>query len=404
MAAISEQQRANKLSRLTKSWTRTSLLYFASLFLATWYLNSTWAPGIAFVWGGTAGLAALYVLRLLRANLSSNHPPGSDQLFASLGPGTYLTLFRGWLLALLAGFLLVPWPLDWLGWMPAILYMLAGVLDLFDGFIARRTGHTTTLGEFLDIELDGFGVLIAVAVAIHWGQWPIWFAVIGLARPIFNWGLQYRRRRQLSVRPLPDSSFRRVLAGLQMGFIAVALWPIVPAKWASVSGLALALPFTLNFLHDWLVAGTVIDVESDWYRTTHRSIQQFFTGPVALVARLAIVLALVVLVYETAMHITQVGQALVSIGFPVGTSAVVLFLILEMLGIPMMAFGIAPRLVAIVLYIPAGFTLIAGAGQGTCLVVIFAATAILLLGPGPHALWQPESQLFRQRLGTASND
>ena len=51
MAAISEQQRANKLSRLTKSWTRTSLLYFASLFLATWYLNSTWAP-VLLLYGG----------------------------------------------------------------------------------------------------------------------------------------------------------------------------------------------------------------------------------------------------------------------------------------------------------------------------------------------------------------
>ncbi len=64
-----------------------------------------------------------------------------------------------------------------------------------------------------------------------------------------------------------------------------------------------------------------------------------------------------------------------------------------------MALGIAPRLVAIVLYIPAGFTLIAGTSQWACLVVIFAGTAILLLGPGPYAMWQPEAKLFQHRLG-----
>ncbi len=51
-----------------------------------------------------------------------------------------------------------------------------------------------------------------------------------------------------------------------MGFIAVALWPIVPAQWATVVGLAFAIPFTLNFLHDWLVASAMIDVDSEWYQ------------------------------------------------------------------------------------------------------------------------------------------
>jgi hypothetical protein len=189
-----------------------------------------------------------------------------------------------------------------------------------------------------------------------------------------------------------------------MGFIAVVLWPIVPAKWASVTGLALAVPFTLSFLHDWLVASTTIDVESDWYQTAHRSIQQFFTGPLALTMRPLLVLALAALVFETVMNVTQVGQALVSIGLPFGTSAVALFLILELLGIPMIAVGMAPRLTSIVLFIPAGFTLIAGASQMACLVVIFAAIAILLLGPGPYTLWQPEAILFRHRLGTAYSD
>ncbi len=192
MTAIEEHQQTATLDHLKKIWTRISLLYFVGIFLVALYLNTRWEQGAVFMWGGAAGLAALYVLRLLSANLSANHPPGHDQLYASLGVGTYLSLFRGWLLALLAGFLLVPWPTGWLGWTPALIYMFAGILDLFDGYLARRTDHETSLGKFLDIELDSFGVLVAVAVAIHWGQWPIWYAIIGLARPLFVWGLNYR--------------------------------------------------------------------------------------------------------------------------------------------------------------------------------------------------------------------
>ncbi len=404
MPAQEVQQQAATLARLKSNWSLISLLYFVGIFLLASYLNSKWESGLVLMWGGVAGLAALYVLRLLRANLASNHPPDNDQLYASLGYGTYLSLFRGWLLALLAGFLLIPWPSGWLGWTPALLYILAGILDLFDGYLARRTHHTTALGEFLDIELDSFGVLIAVAVAIHWGQWPIWFAVIGLARPLFIWGLNLRRRRKRPIRPLPANNFRRVLAGLQMGFIAVALWPIVPAKWATVVGLAFAIPFTLNFLLDWLIASTLIDVESEWYKRMHRTLHSFFTDPVALAARLIVVLALAMLLYDTATHFSQVGQALVSIGFPAGIGVVALFALLELLGIPLMALGIAPRLVAIVLFVPAGFSLIAGISQFACLAVIFGAIAILLFGPGPYTLWQPEAKLFQQRLGDAAAD
>jgi len=404
MTIIEKQPQAATLDLLKKTWTRISLLYFAGIFLvAVYFLNTGWEQGAVFMWGGTAGLAALYVLRLLSANLSSNHPPGSEQLYTSLGIGTYLSLFRGWLLTLLAGFLLIPWPTGWLGWMPALLYIFSGILDLFDGYLARRTHHTTSLGKFLDIELDGFGVLVAVAVAIHWGQWPIWYAIIGLARPLFVWGLNYRHKRQKPARPLPDSNFRRVLAGLQMGFVTVALWPIVPAKWATVVGLAFAIPFTLNFLHDWLIASTMIDPDSQRYRKIHRLIQRTFTGPVALFARLLLVLALATLLFETATRFSQVGQALVSVGFPAGIWAMALFLLLELLGAPLMALGIAPRVLAIVLFVPAGFTLIAGASPWSCLVVIFAGIAILLFGPGPYALWQPEAKLFRQRLGDHSD-
>jgi len=149
MTIIEKQPQAATLDLLKKTWTRISLLYFAGIFLvAVYFLNTGWEQGAVFMWGGTAGLAALYVLRLLSANLSSNHPPGSEQLYTSLGIGTYLSLFRGWLLTLLAGFLLIPWPTGWLGWMPALLYIFSGILDLFDGYLARRTHPQPHLANF----------------------------------------------------------------------------------------------------------------------------------------------------------------------------------------------------------------------------------------------------------------
>ena len=50
------------------------------------------------------------------------------------GPANILTLVRGMMIAILAGFLLAPKPTGIFGWLPALLYTLLASLDFLDGY------------------------------------------------------------------------------------------------------------------------------------------------------------------------------------------------------------------------------------------------------------------------------
>jgi cardiolipin synthase (CMP-forming) len=68
-------------------------------------------------------------------------------------------------------------------------FLAAGVTDLFDGLIARRTGQKTTLGAWLDPMADKL-LLVTMFVMLTLpglgsaNQLPIWFTVLVLSRDI----------------------------------------------------------------------------------------------------------------------------------------------------------------------------------------------------------------------------
>jgi len=81
-----------------------------------------------------------------------------------------VTLIRGLLLGLLAGFIFLPQPEGLFVWIPGLLYggSLGG--DFLDGYVARHLDIETVLGAKLDMELDSLGVLIASLVAYSYGM------------------------------------------------------------------------------------------------------------------------------------------------------------------------------------------------------------------------------------------
>jgi len=203
-----------------------------------------WLIGSFSVW--------VYCLWLLFHHLEDNRARGGDALIPSLGLPTAVTLLRGCLLAAVAGFFFVPIPQGPLVFVPAVGYSLASVLDNVDGRIARAFSRTTRLGARLDMELDAVGILVASAVAIHFGKIPAWYLSIGLARYVFVAGIWWRERHGRVVETLAPSSYRRWLAGVQMGFLSVSLWPPVPTSLTFAvaplfGGITLAM-----FLRDWL--------------------------------------------------------------------------------------------------------------------------------------------------------
>ena len=175
------------------------------------------------------------------------------------GAANRITLARGALLALLAGYLFVPEAPGLRGWLPALLYTAAAAADALDGFWARRTNTRTQLGALLDGELDGVGLLLATLLAVQNGRLPPAFLAIGLAKPAYAAVLGLRRLLGGRLHDLPPSYLRRRLAGFQMGLAAVCLWPLARPPATVLAQALIGVPLLAGFLRDGLAACGLLD-------------------------------------------------------------------------------------------------------------------------------------------------
>lgn len=168
------------------------------------------------------------------------------------GAANTLTLLRGGLYAVVAGFLVVPATTD-LAWVPAVCYGAGVVLDRLDGMVARTIGEQTALGTRLDMAFDTFGFVVAPLLAVVWGRLPVWYLSISAARYVYVAGIRWRRLRGRPVLERPDSDLGKSLAGVQMVFITVALMPTVPARLVFALAPAVLVPSLAVFTRDFLV-------------------------------------------------------------------------------------------------------------------------------------------------------
>ena len=154
-----------------------------------------------------------------------------------LGPADWVTLARATLAAVVAALVVEsfgePVPV-------ALLVSLAAValaLDAVDGWVARRTWTTATLGARFDGEVDAFLILVlSVYVARSAGAWVL---AIGLARYAFlvaEWPLPWMRAQ------LPPRFWRKTVAAAEGVLLTIAASNVLPrAATQAVLVVALAL-------------------------------------------------------------------------------------------------------------------------------------------------------------------
>ena len=51
---------------------------------------------------------------------------------------------------------------DPINWLALVLFVIAGVTDHLDGYVARKTGSTTNLGALLDLVADKLLIIITI--------------------------------------------------------------------------------------------------------------------------------------------------------------------------------------------------------------------------------------------------
>jgi phosphatidylglycerophosphate synthase len=176
------------------------------------------------VLAGTAGLgAAGWVVGVacavtMAAVLARGLAHGEE-----LGPASWVTLARATLAVGVAALAAD----SFTGATPvALLVALAAValvLDLVDGWLARRTATATALGARFDGEVDAFLILaLSVYVAQASGTWVL---AIGAARYVFlagEWLLPWMRA------PLPPRRWRKLVAATQGIVLTVAAAGVLP--------------------------------------------------------------------------------------------------------------------------------------------------------------------------------
>jgi CDP-diacylglycerol---glycerol-3-phosphate 3-phosphatidyltransferase len=232
-------------------------LSFAGLLLiggASILLQGEWIPANIFRWGCAALLGlSLLIWRILAAFAKE---PGNLPDACFPGVANQLTVARGLLISLLAGFLLLNAPTGFSAWIPGILYTTALIMDGFDGYLARLRNETSAFGAFLDRDLDALGTLIGILLAVRYGRLPDWYILAGMAYYLFVFGQWWRAKQGLPLHPLPASRYRRQVAIVQSLFIAVALLPVPPLPKSGVAAALVIIPVLAGFLRDWLgVAG-----------------------------------------------------------------------------------------------------------------------------------------------------
>jgi CDP-diacylglycerol---glycerol-3-phosphate 3-phosphatidyltransferase len=356
-------------------------------------------PGQGAGWLASAVLVAGYVLAFSRSRLADNHRAGSPDVLPNLGPGTSLTLLRGLLVAPLAGLLLLP-PLEaMLAWLPALLYTASAVADHLDGFMARRANHVTPLGEALDLELDGLGVLLAVGLAIHYDRLPLVFLLVGLARYGYLLWAVVLRSLGRTIHELPPSRVRRALAGLEIGFLSAALWPIIPPPLALLTGSVFAVPFLISFSRDALVVGGFLDIASPRYLAMRSAALALATRWIPPLMRIALVVVVGPATWEAMGDLPARSAAFAHTGVANSVVVATVLAAVQGLGLVLTTIGFLGRLGALLLFTALGLTMVALGVTTLSLAGCGLAAGLLMLGPGAASIWGPEGDFVSKRRG-----
>lgn len=385
---------------------RRQLIVVALVFAAAWLsiaglFSAYWSRGASPRWMLISGVVLCYQWVFLWINAADNRRSVERPVLARFGPGMLVTVARGFLLGMLAGFLFTPRPEGFLGWVPAISYTSASILDYLDGYVARVYGDVTMLGERLDTELDAQGMLLASALAVWYGALPAWFLVIGLLRYGFQFGRWALRSLGKRARELPPSVSRRPIAGLTMGFLSAVLWPIFSPPETVVAGIIFALIILLSFGRDWLVVSGLVDSDGGGYTRARSAAKRLLSGWVPIAARAAMPILILPLARD---HLSgfvagEGGASTVGGSFPAW--ALLIFGIVDLSTLLFILIGAAPRISALLLMVPVGLSLSVTPVEDVWACRLVGILLILILGSGRFSLWQPEEEIFSRQAGSS---
>lgn len=329
---------------------------------------------------------AVLMVRILTSNLSKNHRPDEPAIvLPTLGAANWITMARAAGVVGLATLLPLtigdnPALAFFLGWLGGVLYLVLCLADLLDGYAARKQQRVTELGKTLDMETDALGLLSASLLCIFLGRLPLIYILVGLAYYAFTAGLWWRHQHGKPTISLNYRPYGRIIAGCQMGLVALVFLPLFHAGPAHLAAIIFMTPFLIGFIRDWLVASCRLSTDGEqktpldvaWGRGGKRFI--------ALCSRLLIAFNGVILLIE--------HYASESLGF--WWSALAFGCLLTVLGVLGRSFALLLVLLLGLHQSPFGTDLLP-------MLTFGGAAVLIVVGSGPLSIWSPEDDILYRR-------
>jgi CDP-diacylglycerol--glycerol-3-phosphate 3-phosphatidyltransferase len=172
-------------------------------------------------------------------------------------------LTYGRVLAVPVVVVLLFWPdLAWMRWTALCIFILAGVTDFFDGYLARAWSQQSSLGRMLDPIADKLLVaaVLLMLVADHTiTSFSIWAAIVILCREILVSGLrEYLAELKVSVPVSRVAKWKTTLQLVALGFLIAGRAADLIVPGVTEAGLILlwvAAILTLYTGWDYMKAG-----------------------------------------------------------------------------------------------------------------------------------------------------
>ncbi|MFQ5508230.1 MAG: CDP-diacylglycerol--glycerol-3-phosphate 3-phosphatidyltransferase [Leptospirillia bacterium] len=99
-----------------------------------------------------------------------------------------ITLARIALIPVFIYLVYVPGP--WRSFLAALVFLVAALSDLLDGYLARRMGEVTSLGKLLDPVADKLLILAGLVMLVDQGLAAAWLVILILGREMAVTGLR----------------------------------------------------------------------------------------------------------------------------------------------------------------------------------------------------------------------
>ena len=111
----------------------------------------------------------------------------------------------------------------WMRWLALGIFVIAGVTDFFDGYLARAWSQQSSLGRMLDPIADKLLVASCLLMLVGNGDiksWSIWAAIVILCREILVSGLrEYLAELRVSVPVSTVARYKTTLQIVSVGFL-----------------------------------------------------------------------------------------------------------------------------------------------------------------------------------------